>query len=138
MTYAYQWQRCSASCSNISGATGSTYTPVAADVGDTLDVTVTASNSAGNASATSSKTATIAASGGGAGVRPVEYGEADDFGDSAAGVAVDGEQRHVVRYYPDDLRVPVAALQCVVLEHLWCYEQHLHAGGRATSAIRST
>ena len=62
LTYAYQWQRCSSSCSNISGATAGTYSPVAADVGDTLDVKVTASNTAGSASATSKKTATIAGS----------------------------------------------------------------------------
>ena len=62
MTYAYQWQRCSSSCSNISGATVGTYSPVAADVGDTLDVKVTASNTAGSALATSKKTATIAGS----------------------------------------------------------------------------
>ena len=38
ISYAYQWQNCNPSCSNISGATGSTYTLVAGDVGDTLDV----------------------------------------------------------------------------------------------------
>ena len=67
MSYAYQWQRCSASCSNISGATASTYTPVAGDIGDTLDVKVTASNSAGSGSATSSQTASVAAPSGGGG-----------------------------------------------------------------------
>jgi hypothetical protein len=41
--YAYQWQRCNPSCQNIDGATGSTYTPTSADVGDTVDVVVTAS-----------------------------------------------------------------------------------------------
>jgi hypothetical protein len=36
-SYAYQWERCSGgTCVAISGATGSTYSPVAADVGDTL------------------------------------------------------------------------------------------------------
>jgi hypothetical protein len=42
--YTYQWERCSGgtSCTAIDGATSSTYTPVAADVGDTLFVYVAA------------------------------------------------------------------------------------------------
>ena len=59
ISYAYQWRNCDPSCSDISGATGGTYTPVAGDVGDTLDVVVTASNSAGNASATSAQTTAV-------------------------------------------------------------------------------
>ncbi len=35
---SYQWQLCSPTCSNIGGATNSTYTPVAGDVGKTLKV----------------------------------------------------------------------------------------------------
>ncbi|MGZ4283289.1 MAG: alkaline phosphatase family protein [Solirubrobacteraceae bacterium] len=61
ITYTYQWQRCTTTCSNISGATSSTYTLTASDVSDTIDVIVTATNSAGNASATSAKTATVTA-----------------------------------------------------------------------------
>ena len=53
------WQRCGASCSDISGATSGTYTPVVADVGNAQDVTVAASNSAGSSSATSDQTATV-------------------------------------------------------------------------------
>jgi P2-related tail formation protein len=52
--YAYQWQRCNslgASCVNISGATSSSYTPVTADVGETIQAIVTATNSSGSASA---------------------------------------------------------------------------------------
>ena len=67
MTYAYQWQNCSSSCSNISGATSSSYTPTASDMGDTLDVKVMASNGAGNASATSNQTASVTAPSGGGG-----------------------------------------------------------------------
>jgi regulation of enolase protein 1 (concanavalin A-like superfamily) len=59
--YAYQWNRCAASCSSITGATASSYTAVAADVGDTLNVSVTASNAGGpGAAATSAMTATVA------------------------------------------------------------------------------
>jgi hypothetical protein len=49
LTYSYQWQRCNAAgatntCGNITGATSSTYSPVAADVGGTLRVLETADN----------------------------------------------------------------------------------------------
>ncbi len=57
-TASYQWQDCTSSsggCSNISGATGQTYTPVSSDVGDYLDVTVTYTNSYGSASASSAE-----------------------------------------------------------------------------------
>src|SRR5207302_1561441 len=60
--YTYQWQRCDAgSCTNIAGATEPTHALQAADVGATLQAVVTATNAAGNASATSEATATIAA-----------------------------------------------------------------------------
>ena len=58
-SYAYQWQRCSSSCSSISGATSSSYTLQATDVGDTIDVIVTATNTGGSTPATSAKTATV-------------------------------------------------------------------------------
>jgi hypothetical protein len=49
---SYQWQRCDstgASCADLSGATSASYTVLSADVGSTLSVTVTATNSAGSA-----------------------------------------------------------------------------------------
>jgi len=49
-TFAYQWKNAGVA---ISGATSQAYVPVVGDVGDTLTVTVTATNAAGNASATS-------------------------------------------------------------------------------------
>src|SRR5207302_93710 len=48
-------------CTNISGATSSTYTLVSADVGSTVRVQVTGTNAGGSASATSAQTATVAA-----------------------------------------------------------------------------
>jgi hypothetical protein len=68
LTYTYQWQDCNTSggsCSNITGATGSTYTLASSDVGDTIVVQVTASNTAlpggGTASASSAATTVVQA-----------------------------------------------------------------------------
>ena len=60
---SYQWQDCDglgSTCSDIRGATSSTYTLQSSDVGHTIDVVVTASNSAGAASSTSAQTGTVA------------------------------------------------------------------------------
>ena len=59
-TYAYQWQRCNEiSCSNIAAATAGAYTLTAADIGSTIRVRVTATNSAGSDSADSAQTDTV-------------------------------------------------------------------------------
>lgn len=63
LTYSHQWERCSATgtaCLDVAGANAAQYALTAADVGMTLRVRVTASNSAGSASATSSLTGVIA------------------------------------------------------------------------------
>ncbi len=60
--YAYRWDRCTASgaiCADIGGATSSSYVLALGDVGSTIRVVVTASNSHGSASATSSQTAVV-------------------------------------------------------------------------------
>ena len=70
-SYAIQWRRCNtsgATCTDISGASASTYLVQAADVNNTLRVRVTASNSAGPSSpadSTATATVTAAPSGGG-------------------------------------------------------------------------
>ncbi|MDQ3877515.1 MAG: LamG domain-containing protein, partial [Actinomycetota bacterium] len=51
----------SAGCSDIAGATASTYSPVQADVGSTLQVVVTATNSTGSSSAQSDRTQPVVA-----------------------------------------------------------------------------
>ncbi len=64
ISYTYQWQRCDAAggaCADIAGATASTYTQVAGDVGGTLRVVVAATNAAGNASATSAASGLVSA-----------------------------------------------------------------------------
>ncbi len=63
LSYAYAWSRCDQSnCGSIAGATASTYALQAADTGTTVKVTVTATNAAGAADATSANTAVIGAS----------------------------------------------------------------------------
>lgn len=61
--YAYVWNRCDRNgdnCAAVSGASASTYKLQAADVGNTLRVTVTATNSAGSTQATSAPSAAVA------------------------------------------------------------------------------
>lgn len=61
-TYARQWRLCNAAgaaCANISGATGTSYTPVVGDIGKTLVLQVTATNSNGSTSASSAPSEVI-------------------------------------------------------------------------------
>ena len=61
-TFAYQWLRCDAgggACGPIAGESGSTYVVASGDVGKTLRVAVTASNSDGTVQATSAATAVV-------------------------------------------------------------------------------
>ncbi|MFZ0506585.1 MAG: hypothetical protein WAM29_00400 [Methylocella sp.] len=61
-SFAYQWNRAG---TTIGGATASTYVPVSADVGNTLTVSVVATNSGGSSSAaTSVPTGAVIAAGG--------------------------------------------------------------------------
>jgi Protein of unknown function (DUF3344) len=65
LTYSYQWQQCDANganCRDIVGATSSTYTPTADDVGGTVRVVVTATNAAGTSAPTVSAPIAIKAS----------------------------------------------------------------------------
>jgi hypothetical protein len=62
ITYAYQWRRCDSSganCTDIVGATGASYAAATPDVGRTLVVAVTATNSAGSATARSAATGVV-------------------------------------------------------------------------------
>ena len=63
-TYTYQWVHCSlltAECSDIEDATESSYTARPLDVGDAIEVIVTATGSVGRASATSPQTSAVGA-----------------------------------------------------------------------------
>jgi GH25 family lysozyme M1 (1,4-beta-N-acetylmuramidase) len=73
VTFTYQWRRCDASgagCADITSATGETYRPVAADVGHSLKVLVTATSATGPAQATSVPTAAVSPAGTSPGARP--------------------------------------------------------------------
>ncbi len=62
-SYTYQWEDCNSTgeaCTNISGATTSSYTVASTDVGHTTRVVVTATNSTGSTTATSTDTARVA------------------------------------------------------------------------------
>lgn len=58
--FTYQWQEDDTGWSNITGATGKTFVPVAGNVGNALRVIVTGTNSAGDESATSAATVAVA------------------------------------------------------------------------------
>jgi lysophospholipase L1-like esterase len=61
-SFAYQWGTCDGgggSCTDIGGATGSTYVVDGASVGRTIRVSVTATNGAGSGSAVSAATAVV-------------------------------------------------------------------------------
>lgn len=63
-SFTYQWQRCDgqgANCAPIGGAVSPTYVPVDADVGATIEVTVTASNGYGSGTAISAPVGPIIA-----------------------------------------------------------------------------
>jgi hypothetical protein len=71
LSYGYQWHRCGSSgevCSAVAGATGESYTLGTGDVGSKMRVAVTATNSAGSASATSPATEVVASSSSSAGL----------------------------------------------------------------------
>ena len=62
ITYTYQWRRCDTgggNCNPIGGANGSTYVLQSGDAGFTIRVDVTATNTAGSATATSAATAVV-------------------------------------------------------------------------------
>jgi hypothetical protein len=63
VAHAYQWQLCDAAgdnCQDIAGATSSTYTPSAGDVGGTVRVVVTSTNSVGSSVSASAPVAVSA------------------------------------------------------------------------------
>ena len=86
--YAFQWRRCDTTgngCVDIPGATSNTLTLTSADVGSTIRAQVTATNSAGNQTASSQQTAVVSSAPSGS-LPPVSTGlqlwyEADSLSD---------------------------------------------------------
>jgi hypothetical protein len=79
--YGYRWRRCDAdgsNCSDIAGATGSTYDLTTSDVGHAIRVVVTATNGAGSDTAVSAATAAVAAQAPISSVPPTISGTASD------------------------------------------------------------
>jgi hypothetical protein len=62
ITYAYQWQRCTSTCTSIAGATGSSLALGQTTVGAHLRVLVTARNAAGSVQRASAEVGPVAAS----------------------------------------------------------------------------
>jgi hypothetical protein len=61
-SYAYQWEDCDilgVVCTNLAGATSSSYLPATTDVGHAIRVVVAAINASGSGSATSAQTRTV-------------------------------------------------------------------------------
>jgi hypothetical protein len=58
-TFTYQWERCTVTCGVIPGATGASYTLVAADANATMVAVVTAHNIGGTTQATSAPTTPV-------------------------------------------------------------------------------
>jgi prepilin-type N-terminal cleavage/methylation domain-containing protein len=58
-SYAYQWQACDNSCTDIAGATASTFTLTAAQSGKQIRVVITATNGGGQTSAASAQTSAV-------------------------------------------------------------------------------
>ena len=66
LSYYYRWERCNAAgeaCTDVEGATQPTHTLTAADVGHTLRLEVTTTNSLGSAGALSPQTAVVSPAG---------------------------------------------------------------------------
>ena len=63
VSFSYQWERCTGSCSPIAGATSSSYTLTRTDVRAKIALVVTATNSAGSAHATSAQVGPVKSAG---------------------------------------------------------------------------
>ena len=88
ITFTYQWRRCDAagaSCATIDGATAETYRPVAADVGHSLKVFVTATSATGTASSSTVPTAPVSPAGTSPAARPTNLKPPQILGSAQAG-----------------------------------------------------
>jgi hypothetical protein len=61
-TFTHQWLACGSTCTPIPGATAETYTTTRAEIGEKIEIQVTAKNSVGSATATSNQIGPVLAS----------------------------------------------------------------------------
>ena len=129
LSYSYQWEDCNTSgnaCSNISGATHDTHKLTSSDVGHTLRVVVTASNSSGSTNAFSAATATVLAA-----QAPVQHQSTGNRGCARRGPDALLEHGLLGRDGAAELQLPVAGLQRLgrsVFEHQRGDVRDLQAG----------
>jgi hypothetical protein len=121
INYSYQWLRCNStgtSCTNIAGANGSTYLLVSADVGSTLQVAVTATNSNGSTTAASEPTMVVQAA-----------PPSNTFGKTAIGGATDPADANYMRADTFNLG------QAASVSKLTIYLQRLKKGQQVLKGI---
>ena len=96
-TYAYQWQRCDATgvCTALTGATATTYLLTPGDLGATIEVVVTATNTVGSQSATATPTAVVAAA-----PVPAATPDSSTAQPGQAGAVVTGDASATVTWQP--------------------------------------
>jgi subtilisin family serine protease len=120
-SYAYQWSRCNssgASCTTLAGASQSTYLPVSADVGSTLQVAVTATNSNGSTTASSEPTMVVQAG-----------SPANTFGKTTIGASTDPADANWMRADTFNLG------QAVSVSKLTIYLQRLTSGQQVLEGV---
>ncbi len=86
-SYAYEWEDCNTSgeaCSEISGATASSYKLASSDVGHVVRVVVTATNANGSGKASAEPTATVTAHAAGSQIYVAQAGAGGETGESCA------------------------------------------------------
>ena len=88
LRFTYQWSRCDAAgagCTPISGAIAESYRPGSADVGHSLKVLVTATTTAGSASAVTAPTAAVSPAGTSTSAQPADLAAPQILGTAQAG-----------------------------------------------------
>ena len=153
ITVADQWQRCDASganCSDLAGATGTTYNATSADVGHTVRVRETARNSRGSNSVTSDPTALIApakAGAGGAAISVAQVSLPDRLvidGVKFSPNPLRSRRALVARFHVSDTRgfsIQGALVYALGLPYSWAQnaaEQPTNASGWATIVLQPT
>jgi hypothetical protein len=153
ISVADQWQRCDASganCADLAGATGTTYNATSADVGHTLRVRETASNSRGTSAVTSDPTALIAPAKAGASGAAISVAQVS----LPDRLVIDGvkftpnplrsRRAFVARFHVSDTRgfsIQGAMVYALGLPYSWTQnaaEQPTNANGWATIVLQPT